>query len=170
MAFTHWLTDITRCGNKEYVLVKYKMSFFSKATKEIDVCGVVLPNISLSNIILQETAKRLNINNFRGVFLRDELPERPRANECGILNLDDSSGCGTHWVVWIKRGNYKVYFDGYGLLPPVELVKYLHSPVYYNSERIQPDSEVFCGHLCLCVLKKISNDDCNFQDVMNELF
>ena len=146
------------------------MSYFSESIKEIDACGIVLPNVPLSNIILQKTAKRLNINNFRGVFLRDELPERPRANECGILNLDDSSGNGTHWVGWIKRGNYKVYFDGYGLPPPVELVKYLHSPVYYNSERIQPDNEVFCGHLCLCVLKKISNDDCNFQDVMNELF
>ena len=125
----------------------------------------MLPKIPLSNIILQKTAKRLNINNFRGVFLRDELPERTRANE-PIFNLDDSRGSGTHWVCWTKRGNYKVYFDGYGLPPPVELVKYLHSPVYYNSERIQPDNQVFCGNL----LKKISNDDCNFQDVMNELF
>src|SRR6218665_3974789 len=96
IAFAHWLTGITRCGNKEYVLVKYKMSFFPKSTKQIDVCGVVLPNIPLSNIILQETAKRLNINNFGGVFLGDELPERPRANECDILNLDDSRGSGTH--------------------------------------------------------------------------
>src|SRR6218665_3746788 len=161
-------SDVRR--NKEYVLVKYKIMFFSKENKEIDVCRVVLPNIPLSNIILQKTAKRLNINNFRGVFFRDELPERPRANECGILNLDDSSGRGTHWVCWIKRGNYKVYFDVYGLPPPVELVKYLQSPVYNNSERIQPDNEVFCGHLCLYVLKKISNDDCNFLEVMNELF
>src|SRR6218665_326765 len=99
MAFTHWLTDITRCGNKEYVFFIHKMSFFSKATKEIDVCGVVLPNIPLSNIILQETAERFNINNFRGVFLRDKLQERPRANECGILNLDDSSGSGTLGVL-----------------------------------------------------------------------
>src|SRR6218665_871774 len=105
MAFTHWLTDITRCGNKEYVFVKYKINFFSKTTKEIDVCGVVLPNIPLSNIILQETAKRLNINNFKGVFLRDELSKRPRANECGILNLDNSSGSGTHWVCWIQWRN-----------------------------------------------------------------
>ena len=57
MAFTHWLTGITRCGNKEYVLVKYKMSF-SESIKDIDVGGDVLPNIPLSNIILQETAKK----------------------------------------------------------------------------------------------------------------
>src|SRR6218665_2601271 len=101
MVFTHWLTDITRCGNNVYVFDKYKKSF-SESIKEIHVCGVVLPNIPLSNIIIQKSAKRLNINKFRGVFLRDELQERPRAKECGILNLDDSSWSGTHWVGWIK--------------------------------------------------------------------
>src|SRR6218665_1549734 len=34
IAFTHWLTGITRCGNKEYVLVKYKMSFFLNPLKK----------------------------------------------------------------------------------------------------------------------------------------
>ena len=130
--------------------------------KQIDVEGLTLPNIALSNIQLIEAAKKLNINNFRGVFLRDELPKKPRANECGILNLDDSSGRGTHWTCWIKRAKDKIYFDSYGLPPPTELLKYLKSPVYYNSERIQPDNEVFCGHLCLYVLKKICNDGCKF--------
>ena len=96
---------------------------FSESIKEIDVCGFVLTNIPLSNIILLETAKRLSINNFRGVFLRDEVPERTRANWCGILNLYDSSRNGTHWVGWIKPGNNKVYFDGDGLHRSVELVK-----------------------------------------------
>ena len=64
------------------------MSF--ESVKEIDVCGVVLPNVPLSNIQLIEAAKKIKIRNFRGVFLRDELPKRPRENECGILNLDDS--------------------------------------------------------------------------------
>src|SRR6218665_676699 len=101
MVFTHWLTGITQCDNKEYVLVKYKMNF-SESIKEIDICGVLLPNIPLSNIILQKTAKRLNINNFRGVFLQDELRERPRENEYGILNLDHCRGSGIHWLSGVK--------------------------------------------------------------------
>ena len=141
------------------------MSF--ESVKQIDVCGVALPNVALSNIELVETAKKIKIRNFRGVFLRDELPKRPRENECGILNLDDSSGKGTHWVGWIKRRDEKLYFDGYGLPPPTELLKYLIDPVYYNSERIQPDNEVFCGHLCLYVLKAIMNDGHKFQEVIN---
>jgi hypothetical protein len=137
--------------------------------KQIDVCGVVLPNIALSNVDLIEAAKKLNINNFRGVFLRDELPKKPRRTECGILNLDDSNGTGSHWVTFLKNGMDKIYFDSYGLPPPTELVKYLQSPVYYNSERVQPDNEVFCGHLCLHVLKKTCKDGVTFQEVINSL-
>ena len=144
------------------------MSF--ESVKEIDVCGVALPNVPLSNIQLIEAAKKIQIHNFRGVFLRDELPKRPRRNECGILNLDGSNGVGTHWCNFLKNGNDKLYFDSYGLPPPTELLKYLNDSVYYNSERIQPDNEVFCGHLCLYVLKKTCNDGCKFQEIINDLY
>ena len=137
------------------------------SVKVIDVCGVMLPNVPLSNFQLLEAAKKMKIRNFT-VTVRDELPIKPRDNECGILNLDDSSGSGTHWVGWIKRHTEKYYFDGYGLPPPLELLKYLHSPVYYNSERLQPDNEVFCGHLCLYVLKMVG-DGMKFQEVINGL-
>ena len=137
--------------------------------KQIDTAGVVLPNVPLSNIQLVDAAHKLKISNFRGVFLRDELPKRPRMNESGILNLDRSSGDGTHWVCWIKNGNRKMYFDSYGLLPPTEIIKYLNNNVYYNSERVQPDNQVFCGHLCLYVMKKI-NEGLGFQEVVNTLF
>ena len=71
--------------------------------KNIDVEGVVLPNKPLTNFELIEAAKKLNIPNFRGVFLRDALPKKPRRNECGILNLDDSNGTGTALVQFFKE-------------------------------------------------------------------
>lgn len=133
----------------------------------INVEGVALPNIPLSNLQLNVSAKKLKIRNFRGVYLRDGLPSVPRAaSECGILNFDDSSGNGTHWVCWYKHQDTKLYFDSYGLPPPTELIQYLKSPIYYNSERIQPDGEVFCGHLCLYVLKKLQ-DGHDFQEIIN---
>jgi hypothetical protein len=42
-------------------------------------------------------------------------------NECGVIDLDDSRGMGTHWCCWFKRGREKYYFDSYGLQPPNEL-------------------------------------------------
>ena len=121
----------------------------------ISVGNLVLPNKPLSNIELLEAARKLKIPNFRGVSLRDALPTTPKKKECGILNLDDTTGSGTHWVVWYKNGTEKKYFDSYGLQPPNELVDYLHSPILYNTERVQPYDQVFCGHLCLYVLKQL---------------
>jgi len=138
--------------------------------KNIDVCGIVLPNKPLTNLELLDAAKKLNILNFRGFFMRDALPKQPKRIECGILNLDDSNGKGTHYCCFFKNGNEKIYFDSYGLPPPTELLKYLGDPVYYNSERIQPDNEVFCGHLCLYVLKMVMNDGRKFQEVINDLY
>ena len=140
-----------------------------ETVKHINVEDAILPNIPLSNLDLIGGAKKLKIKNFRDVFVRDELPTKPKINECGIINLDDSSGNGTHWVCWLKQKDYKIYFDSYGLPPPVELLEYLKSPINYNSERIQPEDEVFCRHLCLYVLKKLS-DGCCFQEIINSLY
>ena len=136
---------------------------------DIIVVNIVLPNKPLTNFELEEAAQELKISNFRGVFLRNTLPKRPKKNECGILNLDDTSGNGTHWVAWYKNGKNKYYFDSFGVQPPTELITYLSSPIHYNTEEIQPRDQVFCGHLCLYVLKHLSDGE-KFQDVINTLY
>ena len=140
----------------------------------INVEGLILPNAPLSNFQLIDAAKKLGIKNFRGAFVRDQLPNRPRAVECGIVNTGDSRTNGFHWMCWFKRNNVKYCFDSYALPPPVELVVYLKksskaSPVYYNSERIQFGDTVFCGHLCLYVLKKLDEGN-EFQEILNGLW
>ena len=67
------------------------------------VDSVVLPNKPLSNLEIIDAAKKLSLYEFRGVFLRDALPKKAKLIECGILNLDSSSGDGTHWVMWFKK-------------------------------------------------------------------
>ena len=67
------------------------------------VDSVTLPNKPLSNLEIIDAVKRLSVNGFRGVFLRDTLPKKAKLNECGILNLDSSSGDGTHWIMWFKK-------------------------------------------------------------------
>ena len=48
-------------------------------------------------------ARELNIPYFRGVFMKDELPNRKFKNESMIINLDNSSGNGTHWVCFFQK-------------------------------------------------------------------
>ena len=58
--------------------------------------------------------------------------------------------------MWFKNGKDKFYFDSYGVQPPSELIAYLKIPIFYNSERVQQNGEVSCGHLCLFTLKQLS--------------
>ena len=132
------------------------------------VDSVVLPNKPLSNLEIIVAAKKLSLCGFRGVFLRDTLPIKPKLNESGILNLDSFSGDGTHWVMLFKKGKDKFYFDSYGVQPPSELIAYLNSPIFYNSEQVQQNGEVFCGHLCLFALKQLSLGN-NHRTVINYL-
>ena len=67
------------------------------------VDSVLLPNKPLSNLEITDAAKKLSLCGFRGVFLRDTLPKKLKLNECSILNLDSSSGDGTHWVMWFRK-------------------------------------------------------------------
>ena len=58
--------------------------------------------------------------------------------------------------MWFKKGKETLYFDSYEVQPPSELMAYLRSPIFYNSERVQQNGEVFCGHLCLFTLTQLS--------------
>ena len=71
--------------------------------RNILVDSVVLPNKPLSNLEIIDAAKKLSLDRFRGVFLRVTVPKKAKLNECGILNLESSSGDGTHWVMWFKK-------------------------------------------------------------------
>ena len=132
------------------------------------VDSVVLPNKPISNLEIIDAAKKLSLDGFIGVFLRDNLPIKTKLNECSILNLDSSSRDGTHWVMWFKKCKDKFYFDSYRVQPPSELIVYLKSPIFYNSERVQQNGEVFCGFLFLFVLTQLSLGN-NLQTVINYL-
>ena len=134
----------------------------------IQVENAILSNKPLSNFEIENAVKKIGLKNFCGVFLRDTLPKKSKRNECAIMNLDDTSGDGTHWVEWFKRGNDKFYFDSFGLSPPTELNNYL-GDVFYPTEQIQPRQEVICGHLCLFVLKEMQKGK-GLQETINKFW
>ena len=118
--------------------------------------NVILPNKPLSNFELEDAVKKLKIPYFRGVFLLDTLPKQPNKIECGIVNFHKSGGPGMHWVAWYKNGKTKIYFDSYGVQPPTEVINYLGKLIHYKTDQVKPVGQVFCGHLCLCVLKELT--------------
>ncbi|KAJ8976758.1 hypothetical protein NQ317_003718 [Molorchus minor] len=40
--------------------------------------------------------------------MRDHLPKRIRINECGIVNLDENDGKGTHWTAYVKKNKFLI--------------------------------------------------------------
>lgn len=83
--------------------------------------------------------------------MKDQLPFKSKRIECGIVNLDDSSNSGTHWVAYVKINNYCLYYDSFGnLRPPLQLLKYFGKcSLFYNYIRDQKFDSIVCGHLCL---------------------
>lgn len=82
---------------------------------------ISIPIKALTNYELVKYAKQLKIPHSRGVYMKDALPKNPLLNESAIVNLDNASGEGTHWVCYKKIGNNEYYFDSFGnLRPPTE--------------------------------------------------
>lgn len=132
---------------------------------------------SLTNFDIDDLIKKLKIPNFRGVFMRDTLPKRPRRVECGIMNFNTSAQSGSHWVCWYKSGSHRIYFDSFGCICPDELQRYLKTATEYkndtlciqrNTDQVQQPNTRICGQLCLYILKQLS-DGRKFQDVIHSL-
>ena len=140
------------------------------------VNGVTVSEKSLTNFDLIDYAEKLQIPNFRGVFMRDNLPMR-KGNECGIMNFNTSLQNGSHWVAWYVSGNTKIYFDSFGQHVPYELVRYIKTPKEYrgktlcierNALIVQHINTSECGALCLFVLKRLSSN-IPYEDIIHTL-
>ncbi|KAJ8886701.1 hypothetical protein PR048_012913 [Dryococelus australis] len=60
----------------------------------------------------------------QGVFMRDDLPPKPKRHECAIIILDTTAGCHMHWVSYVKKAKYADNYDSFGNSgPPPELCK-----------------------------------------------
>lgn len=91
------------------------------------------------------------IPHFRGVFMRDTLPNKARKIECAVINLDSVHSIGTHWVAYKKQNNIVHYFDSFGSLPPPkEVQQYFNGcEIYYNYNKYQSFDSFNCGNLCI---------------------
>src|SRR5271156_1929659 len=123
---------------------------------------------ALTNIEIDDYAKKLKLQHYMKHRMIDEIKGIAKVNECGIINLDVSTGAGTHYVCYFKRGNLKIYMDSFGIKPPNEIVNYLKSPILYSTFRIQQLNNTNCGKYCLYVLYRLNNGD-DFKSVVFDL-
>ena len=94
------------------------------------------------------------------MFSKDNLKGTIKKPECGIINLHDTTGSGTHWVCYYN--NY--YFDPFGMPPAVDVVRYIKG-IQYNDIQYQDTKNV----LCLYFLKRL-HDGYKIYDILYKDF
>jgi hypothetical protein len=76
---------------------------------------------ALSNFDIKEILKSQGVGDFKGVFMRNELPSRLERGSY-IVNLQSSKeGNGNHWTAFYYTDTVSYYFDAYGFIAPLEV-------------------------------------------------
>ena len=68
-----------------------------------------------------------NDSKFNGVYSRDNLPKIIK-NAAYVINLDEYTDVGTHWIALCVKNNEVIYFDSFGV------------------EHVPKEIKIFIGH------------------------
>ena len=101
----------------------------------------------LANFEIQKYCQ--NEPRFNGAYSRDNLPKMK--DGAFVINLDEYSDIGTHWIAFYARNNNVTYFDSFGVEHFLKEVKTFISNknIKTNIFRIQAYDSVMCGYFCI---------------------
>ena len=109
--------------------------------------GFLIPPHPLTNFEIQKYYK--NEPRFNGVYSRDNLPKIK--DGAYVINLDEYSDIGTHWVaLWVNNNN-ATYFDSFRVEHiPKEIKAFINNKnIITNIFRIQAYYSIMCGYFCI---------------------
>ena len=114
-----------------------------------------MPPHPLTNFEIQKYYQ--NEPRFNGVYSRDNLPKIK--DGAYVINLDEYSDIGTHWVALYVQNNNVTYFDSFGVEHIPKKIKAfinctsssaLHNKnIKTNILRIQAYDSIMCGYFCI---------------------
>ena len=72
-------------------------------------------------------------------------------NGAYVINLDEYSDIGTHWIALCVNNKTATYFDSFGVEHiPKEIMKFIgNKSIITNIFRIQVYDSVMCGYFCI---------------------
>ena len=87
-----------------------------------------------------------NESRFNGVYSRDNLPNKIK-DGAYLINLDEYSDIGTHWIALYVQNNDIIYFDSFGVEHiPKEIIKLIgQKNIITNIFRIQACDSIMHG-------------------------
>ena len=87
---------------------------------------------------------------FIGLYSRDNLPDEIKDGG-HVINLDEYSDIGTHWIALYVNNKTVTYFDSFGIEHiPKEVKKFIgNRNIIPNIFRIQSCESIMCGYFCI---------------------
>ena len=87
---------------------------------------------------------------FIGVYSRDNLPDKIK-DGAYLMNLDEYSDIGTHWIALYVNNKTVTYFNSFGIEHvPEEVKKFIgNRNIITNIYRIQNYDSVMYGYFCI---------------------
>ena len=91
-----------------------------------------------------------NESRFNGVYSRDNLPNKIK-DGAYVINRDQYSDNGTHWIALYVKNNDITYFDSFGVQHiPKEIKPFIKNKnIETNIFRIQTYDSIMCGYFCI---------------------
>ena len=110
-----------------------------------------MPPYPLTNFEIQKYYQ--NEPRFNGVYSRDNLPKIK--DGAYVINLDEYSDIGTHWVSLYVRNNDVTYFHSFGVEHiPKEIKTFVSNKnIKAIIFRIQAYNSVMRGYFCIGIIK-----------------
>ena len=91
-----------------------------------------------------------NESRFNSVYSRDNLPNKIK-DGAYVINLDEYSDIGTHWIALYVKNNDITYFDSFGVVHiPKEIEAFIkNKSIKTNIFRIQAYDSIMCEYFCI---------------------
>ena len=84
---------------------------------------------------------------FNGVYSRDNLPNKIK-DRAYVINIDEYSNIGTHWIALYVKNNDITYFDSFGVEHiPKEIKAFIKNKKVKTN--IQAYDSIMCGYFCI---------------------
>ena len=84
------------------------------------------------------------------IYSRENLPNKIK-DRASVINFDEYSDIGTHWVALYALNNNVIYFDSFGVEHiPKEMKEFIgNKNIQANMFRIQAYDSIMCGYVCI---------------------
>jgi hypothetical protein len=126
-----------------------------------------------TNIQLQKYADKLNIP-LNGIYYKDRLKYINPLDGAYIINLGDSNQGGTHWVSLYLDNNNGLYFDSFGVPPPLAIEefykRYSKKPLIIANKQIQNINGGYCGQYNIHLLYSLSNGRGSLKEKLKRFY